>query len=90
MRGIPTVNTCKLSGGFTNEPRKFQRQLAKREGGAKLIDIAEIPHALKKRKREQEAEEKARLKQEREETKKRLLAEKAEKVTFKPGCVLLC
>ncbi|VDD89209.1 unnamed protein product [Enterobius vermicularis] len=89
MRGIPTVNTCKLSGGFTNEPRKFQRQLAKREGGAKLIDIAEIPHALKKRKREQEAEEKARLKQEREETKKRLLAEKAEKVTFKPGCVLL-
>ncbi|VDK45169.1 unnamed protein product [Anisakis simplex] len=60
MRGIPTVNTCKLSAGFTNEPRKFQRQLAKREGGAKLIDIDEIPHALKKRRREQEAEEKAK------------------------------
>ncbi|KHN88485.1 Negative elongation factor A [Toxocara canis] len=79
MRGIPAVNTCKLSAGFTNEPRKFQRQLAKREGGAKLIDIDEIPHALKKRRREQEAEEKAKKQLEKEEMKKRHQAEKAEK-----------
>lgn len=79
MRGIPTVNTCKLSAGFTNEPRKFQRQLSKREGGAKLIDIDEIPHALKKKRREQEAEERAKKLLEKEENKKRLSAEKAEK-----------
>lgn len=43
MRGIPSVNTFKMSSGFTNEPKKFQRQLTKREGGAMLIDIAELP-----------------------------------------------
>lgn len=83
MRGIPSVNTCKMSAGFTNEPRKRPRQLVKREGGAKLIDIDEIPQALKIRRREQAAEEKAKKLQEKEE-KKRLQAEKAdaEKVYF--------
>lgn len=80
MRGIPAVNTCKLSAGFTNEPRKFQRQLVKREGGAKLIDIDEIPHALKQRRREQEAEEKAKKLLEKQELKKKHQAEKAERV----------
>uniref|UniRef100_F1L3S6 Negative elongation factor A n=1 Tax=Ascaris suum TaxID=6253 RepID=F1L3S6_ASCSU len=79
MRGIPAVNTCKLSAGFTNEPRKFQRQLVKREGGAKLIDIDEIPHALKQRRREQEAEEKAKKLLEKQELKKKHQAEKAER-----------
>lgn len=37
MKGIPTQNTVKLSQGFSNEPKKFQRTLAKREGGAKLL-----------------------------------------------------
>ncbi|VDN59303.1 unnamed protein product [Dracunculus medinensis] len=77
MRGIPSVNTCKMSAGFTNEPRKRPRQLVKREGGAKLIDIDEIPQALKIRRREQAAEEKAKKLQEKEE-KKRLQAEKAD------------
>lgn len=80
MRGIPTTNTCKLSAGFTNEPRRFPRQLPKR-GGAKLLDIQELPQALKIRRKEQEAEEKARKQQEKEEQKKRLQAERAEKVS---------
>lgn len=52
MRGIPSVNTCKISGGFTNEPKKFQRHLMKREGAATLIDITELPqfHNGKRRK----------------------------------------
>ncbi|KAI1732748.1 negative elongation factor A [Ditylenchus destructor] len=44
MKGIPTVNTVQQSAGFTNEPRKFRRELSKREGGAMLIDIAELPN----------------------------------------------
>ncbi|VDO34509.1 unnamed protein product [Onchocerca flexuosa] len=77
MRGIPNTSTCKLSAGFTNEPRKFQRQLTRREGGAKFIDIGELPQALSVRRKEQEAEERSRRQQEREEQKKRSLAEKA-------------
>lgn len=87
MRGIPAVNTCKLSAGFTNEPRKFQRQLTKREGGAKLIDIDEIPHALKKRRREQEAEEKAKRLIEKEEMRKKLQAERVEKEARRAAAV---
>lgn len=79
MRGIPTTNTCKLSAGFTNEPRKFQRQLTRREGGAKFIDIGDLPQALKVRRKEQEAEERARRHQEKEEQKKRAQADKAAK-----------
>uniref|UniRef100_A0A914ZK98 HDAg domain-containing protein n=1 Tax=Parascaris univalens TaxID=6257 RepID=A0A914ZK98_PARUN len=87
MRGIPAVNTCKLSAGFTNEPRKFQRQLVKREGGAKLIDIGEIPHALKQRRREQEAEEKAKKLLEKQELKKKHQAEKAEREARRSAAV---
>uniref|UniRef100_A0A915PNL9 HDAg domain-containing protein n=1 Tax=Setaria digitata TaxID=48799 RepID=A0A915PNL9_9BILA len=79
MRGIPNTNTCKLSAGFTNEPRKFQRQLTRREGGAKFIDIGDLPQALSVRRKEQEAEERARKQLEREEQKKRAQAEKAAK-----------
>ncbi|EFO23538.2 hypothetical protein LOAG_04945 [Loa loa] len=79
MRGIPTTNTCKLSAGFTNEPRKFQRQLTRREGGAKFIDIGDLPQALSVRRKEQEAEERARRHQEREEQRKRAQAEKVAK-----------
>lgn len=81
MRGIPTTNTCKLSAGFTNEPRKFQRQLTRREGGAKFIDIADLPRALSVRRKEQEAEERARRQQEREMQRKRARTEKAIRVS---------
>ncbi|KAK6109705.1 hypothetical protein QQG55_37050 [Brugia pahangi] len=79
MRGIPTTNTCKLSAGFTNEPRKFQRQLTRREGGAKFIDIGDLPQSLSVRRKEQEAEERARRHQEREEQRKRAQADKVAK-----------
>uniref|UniRef100_A0A0R3RLL5 HDAg domain-containing protein n=1 Tax=Elaeophora elaphi TaxID=1147741 RepID=A0A0R3RLL5_9BILA len=79
MRGIPTANTCKLSAGFTNEPRKFQRQLTRREGGAKFIDIGDLPQALSVRRKEQEAEERARRHREREKQRKRAQVEKAVK-----------
>lgn len=81
MRGIPNASTCKLSAGFTNEPRKFQRQLTRREGGAKFIDIADLPQALSVRRKEQEAEERARKHQEREEQRKRAQIEKVAKVS---------
>lgn len=81
MRGIPTMNTCKLSAGFTNEPRKFQRQLMRREGGAKFIDIGELPQALSIRRKEQEAEERARKSHEREEQRKRAQAGRVAKVS---------
>ncbi|TMS36279.1 hypothetical protein L596_003479 [Steinernema carpocapsae] len=59
MKGIPTVSACKQSAGFTNEPRKFTRPLIKREGGAKLLQLDEIPQPImKKRRRATEAEEK--------------------------------
>lgn len=51
MTKIPTVNTYKISSGFTNEPKKFQRQLLKREGGAMLIDFNELPQPNNKRMR---------------------------------------
>lgn len=87
MRGIPTTNTCKLSAGFTNEPRKFQRQLTRREGGAKFIDIGDLPQALKVRRKEQEAEERARRHQEKEEQKKRAQADRAAKVISSYVCL---
>ncbi|CAJ0577346.1 unnamed protein product, partial [Mesorhabditis spiculigera] len=69
MRGM-VQNTCKLSAGFSNEPKKFQRPALKREGGAKLLDINEIPQALKKRKCDVLAEERKRKAEEKEEAKK--------------------
>lgn len=57
MTKIPTVNTCKISGGFTNEPKKFQRQLTKREGGAMLIDFTELPQPNIKRRKKSEMNE---------------------------------
>lgn len=51
MKSIPSTNTLKMSSGFTNEPKKFQRQLAKREGGAVLIDISELPRFPDNKKR---------------------------------------
>ncbi|VDN07700.1 unnamed protein product [Thelazia callipaeda] len=76
MRGIPNTNTCKLSAGFTNEPRKFPRQLIRREGGAKFIEIGELPQSLSARRKELEAEERARKHHERELQRKRMQAEK--------------
>lgn len=75
MKGIPNTNACKLSSGFSNEPRKFKRQI-KRDGGAKLIEIDDLPQALKIRRKEQKAEEKAKKEQEKEERKKRLQEER--------------
>lgn len=78
MRGIPTVNTAKMSGGFTNEAKKFQRTpLVKREGGAKMIDIAELPPSLAKR-RKAEAEEAKQKKAEEKALKAEERAKKAE------------
>lgn len=36
MKAIPTANALKLSKGFTNEPRREQKPLIKREGGSKV------------------------------------------------------
>uniref|UniRef100_A0A1I7Z4Z4 HDAg domain-containing protein n=1 Tax=Steinernema glaseri TaxID=37863 RepID=A0A1I7Z4Z4_9BILA len=59
MKGIPTVSACKQSAGFSNEPRKFTRPLIKREGGAKLLELDEIPQPMmKRRRRGTEVEEK--------------------------------
>ncbi|KAH7716465.1 Negative elongation factor A [Aphelenchoides avenae] len=78
MRGIPAVNTAKISGGFTNEAKKFQRTpLVKREGGAKMIDIAELPPSLAKR-RKAEAEEAKVRKAEEKAQKAEERARKAE------------
>ncbi|KAL3981495.1 hypothetical protein ACH3XW_43340 [Acanthocheilonema viteae] len=87
MRGIPTTNTCKLSAGFTNEPRKFPRQLTRREGGAKFIDICDLPPSLSIRRKEQEAEERARRQREKEEQRKRAQAEKVAKGTKRASIV---
>lgn len=43
MRGIPTIPASKISCGFSNEPKKFQRTLTKRAGGAMLLDISDLP-----------------------------------------------
>ncbi|CAD5224050.1 unnamed protein product [Bursaphelenchus okinawaensis] len=51
MRGIKSVNPAKLSAGFSNEPKKFQRTVAKREGGAMLLDISDLPQAHVKKRR---------------------------------------
>uniref|UniRef100_A0A1I8BCK5 HDAg domain-containing protein n=1 Tax=Meloidogyne hapla TaxID=6305 RepID=A0A1I8BCK5_MELHA len=45
MRGISsTASALKMSGGFTNESKKYhQRTLLKRTGGAMLLDIDDLP-----------------------------------------------
>ncbi|KAI6243549.1 HDAg domain-containing protein [Aphelenchoides fujianensis] len=43
MRGIPTVPASRISCGFSNKPKKFQRTLTKRAGGAMLLDISDLP-----------------------------------------------
>ncbi|EYC18180.1 hypothetical protein Y032_0028g1717 [Ancylostoma ceylanicum] len=79
MKGIPTQNTCKLNSGFTYEPKKFQRQLSKREGGAKLLDICELPQSLKKRRQQEMIEERKRKQEEKEIAKKKALEDKRER-----------
>ncbi|KAI6170947.1 HDAg domain-containing protein [Aphelenchoides bicaudatus] len=51
MRGIPSVPVSRIASGFSNEPRKFQRNMPKREGGAMLIDISDLPQAPNMKKR---------------------------------------
>ncbi|VDM58164.1 unnamed protein product [Angiostrongylus costaricensis] len=79
MKGIRTQNPCKLNSGFTYEPKKFQRQLMKREGGAKLLDICELPQSLKRRRQLEMIEEKKRKQVEKEMARKKALEEKKEK-----------
>lgn len=79
MKGIPTQNPHKLNSGFTYEPKKFQRQLMKREGGAKLLDICELPQSLKRRRQLEMIEEKKRKQVEKEMARKKALEEKKEK-----------
>ncbi|KAJ1360566.1 hypothetical protein KIN20_019579 [Parelaphostrongylus tenuis] len=79
MKGIPTQNPCKLNSGFTYEPKKYQRQLVKREGGAKLLDICELPQSLKRRRQLELIEERKRKQEEKEMAKKKALEEKKEK-----------
>ncbi|CAJ0958260.1 unnamed protein product, partial [Mesorhabditis belari] len=74
------MNTCKLSAGFSNEPKKFQRPALKREGGAKLLDISEIPQSMKKRKIDVMAEERKRKADEKEEMKKKEKEEKEARI----------
>jgi hypothetical protein len=45
MRGIPSIPASRISSGFSNEPKKFQRNIPKRVGGAMLIDISDLPQA---------------------------------------------
>lgn len=51
MRGISsTASALKMSGGFTNESKKYhQRTLLKRTGGAMLLDIDDLPKKNRKR-----------------------------------------
>nr|CAD2145081.1 unnamed protein product [Meloidogyne enterolobii] len=51
MRGIPsTASALKMSGGFTNESKKYhQRTLLKRTGGAMLLDIDDLPKQSRRR-----------------------------------------
>ncbi|WKY16192.1 hypothetical protein Q1695_001126 [Nippostrongylus brasiliensis] len=79
MKGIPNQNPCKLNSGFTYEPKKFQRQLSKREGGAKLLDICELPQSLKKRRQIEMVEERKRKQEEKEIAKKKALEDKKER-----------
>ncbi|KJH42323.1 hypothetical protein DICVIV_11698 [Dictyocaulus viviparus] len=64
MKGIPTQNPCKLNSGFTYEPKKFQRHLIKREGGAKLLgmngDAKKAAAQQKQRKNSKRRDEKAK------------------------------
>ncbi|CAB3399875.1 unnamed protein product [Caenorhabditis bovis] len=79
MKGIPTHNTWKLNGGFTNEPKKFQRTLPQKKGGAMLLDIADLPPSLKKRRQVEKEEEAKRKAEEKEKAKQRALELKKEK-----------
>ncbi|KAK6042863.1 hypothetical protein COOONC_19635, partial [Cooperia oncophora] len=79
MKGIPNQNPCKLNSGFTYEPKKFQRQLSKREGGAKLLDICELPQSLKKRRQMELIEERKRKQEEKEMAKKKALEDKGKR-----------
>ncbi|XGW33645.1 hypothetical protein V3C99_017783, partial [Haemonchus contortus] len=78
MKGIPNQNPCKLSSGFTYE-KKFQRQLSKREGGAKLLDICELPQSLKKRRQMEMVEERKRKQEEKEMAKRKALEDRKER-----------
>uniref|UniRef100_A0A914KI80 HDAg domain-containing protein n=1 Tax=Meloidogyne incognita TaxID=6306 RepID=A0A914KI80_MELIC len=51
MRGIPSsASALKMSGGFTNESKKYhQRTLLKRTGGAMLLDIDDLPKQSRRR-----------------------------------------
>lgn len=51
MRGIPSTPASKIFSGFSNEPKKFQRNITKRAGGAMLIDISDLPQAPNMKKR---------------------------------------
>jgi hypothetical protein len=51
MRGIPATPVSKIASGFSNDPKKFQRPVTKREGGAVLIDISDIPQPSNMKKR---------------------------------------
>lgn len=79
MKGIPNQNPCKLNSGFTYEPKKFQRQLSKREGGAKLLDICELPQSLKKRRQIELVEERKRKQEEKEMARRKAVEDKKEK-----------
>uniref|UniRef100_A0A914WGN7 HDAg domain-containing protein n=1 Tax=Plectus sambesii TaxID=2011161 RepID=A0A914WGN7_9BILA len=79
LRGIPSQNASKISGGFTNEPKKFPRPSLKRDGGAKLIEIAETPQALKRKRKEWELEQKQQKLNEKEEWKRKLIEEREAK-----------
>uniref|UniRef100_A0A914M2B6 HDAg domain-containing protein n=1 Tax=Meloidogyne incognita TaxID=6306 RepID=A0A914M2B6_MELIC len=51
MKGIPSsASALKMSGGFTNESKKYhQRTLLKRTGGAMLLDIDDLPKQSRRR-----------------------------------------
>ncbi|GMR61580.1 hypothetical protein PMAYCL1PPCAC_31775, partial [Pristionchus mayeri] len=85
MRGIVQPNAMKINGGFTSEPKKFPRQLSKRDGGALLISIDDIPHAHQKRKKDFDKEERERKKEQAEAEKKRVEAEKKKAILEKAG-----
>ncbi|GMT07597.1 hypothetical protein PENTCL1PPCAC_29771 [Pristionchus entomophagus] len=76
MRGIVQPNAMKINGGFTSEPKKFPRQLAKRDGGSLLISIDDIPHAHQKRKKDLDREEREKKREQAETERKRVEAEK--------------
>ncbi|GMT36489.1 hypothetical protein PFISCL1PPCAC_27786, partial [Pristionchus fissidentatus] len=83
MKGIVQPNATKINGGFTSEPKKFPRQLAKRDGGALLISIDDIPHAHLKRKKDIEREEREKKREQLEIEKKKMEAERKRAIVEK-------